>query len=56
MFLTCCIYAVIGYSYFGDINIEHTSYLSENVNFSTFFKSLTTVFIFSTGKLFKLFK
>ncbi|KAG4081251.1 Ion transport protein-domain-containing protein [Neocallimastix lanati (nom. inval.)] len=50
MFLTCCIYAVIGYSYFGDINIEHTSYLSENVNFSTFFKSLTTVFIFSTGE------
>jgi len=50
MFLTCCIYAVIGYTYFGDINIEHTNYLNENVNFSSFSKSLTTVFIFSTGE------
>ena len=51
MFLTCFVYAVIGYTYFGDIKIEHTNYLNENVNFSSFGRSLLTVFIFSTGKM-----
>jgi len=50
MFLTCFVYAVIGYTYFGDMKIEHTNYLNENVNFSSFGRSLVTVFIFSTGE------
>ncbi|ORX61128.1 hypothetical protein BCR36DRAFT_408104 [Piromyces finnis] len=50
MFLTCFVYAIIGYTYFGDIKIEHTNYLNKDVNFSSFGRSLQTVFIFSTGE------
>ncbi|ORX82612.1 hypothetical protein BCR32DRAFT_267543 [Anaeromyces robustus] len=43
-------YAFIGCYYFGDINYENTDILNSHLNFSTFFKSLLSVFIFTTGE------
>eukprot|EP00833_Pecoramyces_ruminatium_P004731 jgi/Orpsp1_1/1178763/evm.model.c7180000066647.1 len=50
MFITCCIFAIIGMHTFGDIDYNKAKALNEHVNFSSFSKSLLTVFIFSTGE------
>ena len=50
MFIICYVFAVIGYHYFGSINIQYTSYLNDHLNFSSFINSLITVFIFCTGE------
>jgi len=50
MFITCCIFAIIGMHTFGDIDYNKAHALNEHLNFSTFPKSLLTVFVFSTGE------
>ncbi|ORX61129.1 hypothetical protein BCR36DRAFT_341431 [Piromyces finnis] len=50
MFIVCFIFAVIGYHYFGNINVKYASYLNEQLNFSSFNNSLISVFIFCTGE------
>ncbi|OUM68171.1 hypothetical protein PIROE2DRAFT_58244 [Piromyces sp. E2] len=50
MFITCCIFAIIGMHSFGDIDYSKAKALNEHINFSTFSKSLLTVFVFSTGE------
>jgi len=50
MFIVIVTYAFLGCYYFGDINYKNTDILNEHLNFSTFSKSLLTVFIFTTGE------
>ncbi|ORX45218.1 hypothetical protein BCR36DRAFT_358694 [Piromyces finnis] len=50
MFITCCIFGIIGMHSFGDIDYNKAKALNEHINFSTFPKSLLTVFVFSTGE------
>ena len=50
MFIVCYVFAVIGYHYFGNINVKYTNYLNEQLNFSSFGNSLVSVFIFCTGE------
>jgi len=50
MFIVIVMYAFLGCYYFGDINYKNTDILNEHLNFSTFTKSLLTVFIFTTGE------
>ena len=50
MFIVCFVFAVIGYHYFGNINVKYASYLNEQLNFSSFSNSLISVFIFCTGE------
>jgi len=50
MFIVIVTYAFLGCYYFGDINYKNTDILNEHLNFSTFTKSLLTVFIFTTGE------
>jgi hypothetical protein len=50
MFITCCIFAIIGMHSFGDIDYHKAKALNEHLNFSTFPRSLLTVFVFSSGE------
>ena len=50
MFIIIVAYAFLGCYYFGDINYKNTDILNEHLNFSTFPKSLLSVFIFTTGE------
>jgi len=50
MFITCCIFAIIGMHSFGNIDYNKAKALNEHLNFSSFPKSLLTVFVFSTGE------
>jgi len=50
MLIVIITYAFLGCYYFGDINYNNTEALNYHLNFSTFSKSLLSVFIFSTGK------
>ncbi|ORX45220.1 hypothetical protein BCR36DRAFT_585826 [Piromyces finnis] len=50
MLIVMITYAFLGCYYFGDINFENTDILNKHLNFSTFPKSLLSVFIFTTGE------
>ncbi|ORY52206.1 hypothetical protein LY90DRAFT_670478 [Neocallimastix californiae] len=50
MLIVIITYAFLGCYYFGDINYNNTEALNYHLNFSTFSKSLLSVFIFSTGE------
>jgi len=53
MFIVIITYAFLGCYYFGDINYYNTDILNDHLNFSSFSKSLLSVFIFTTGKYIK---